>query len=49
MCIRDRCVEIHDKDIENSEINIFLKELNYTKKWSATFSHLYTDNLINFN
>ena len=43
------CVEIHDKDIENSEINIFLKKLNYTKKWSATFSHLYADNLINFN
>ena len=43
------CVEIHDKDIENSEINIFLKKLNYTKKWSATFSHLYTDNFINFN
>ena len=43
------CVEIHDKDIENSEINIFLKKLNYTKKWSATFSHLYTDNLVAFN
>ena len=43
------CVEIHDKDVETSEINIFLKKLNYTKKWSATFSHLYTDNLINFN
>ena len=43
------CVEIHDKDIENSKINLFLKKLNYTKKWSATFSHLYTDNLINFN
>ena len=43
------CVEIHDKDIENSKINLFLKKLNYTKKWSATFSHLYADNLINFN
>ncbi len=43
------CVEIHDKDIENSKINLFLKKLNYTKKWSATFSHLYTDNLIDFN
>ena len=43
------CVEIHDKDVETSEINIFLKKLNYTKKWSATFSHLYTDNLINFD
>ena len=43
------CVEIHDKDIENSKINLFLKKLNYTKKWSATFSHLYTDNLVAFN
>tara|TARA_B100001057_G_C22741512_1_gene907953 strand:+ start:167 stop:865 length:699 start_codon:yes stop_codon:yes gene_type:complete len=43
------CIEIHDKDIENSEINLFLQKLSYTKKWSATFSHLYTDNLINFN
>ena len=43
------CVEIHGNDIENSKINLFLKKLNYTKKWSATFSHLYTDNLIAFN
>ena len=43
------CVEIHNKDIENSEINLFLKKLNYTRKWSATFSHLYTDNFVNFN
>ena len=43
------CVEIYDENIENSNINIFLKNLNYTRQWSATFSHLYTDNLINFN
>ena len=42
------CVEIYDENIENSNINLFLKNLNYTKKWSATYSHLYTDNLINF-
>ena len=43
------CVEIYDENIDNSNINIFLKELNYTRIWSATFSHLYTDNFINFN
>ena len=43
------CVEIYDENIESSNINIFLKNLNYTRQWSATFSHLYTDNLINFN
>ena len=42
------CVEIYDENIENSNINLFLKNLNYTKKWSATYSHLYIDNLINF-
>ena len=43
------CVEIYDEDIEKSNINIFLKNLEYTRKWSATFSHLYTDNLTDFN
>ena len=43
------CVEIYDEDIEKSNINIFLKDLEYTRKWSATFSHLYTDNLTDFN
>ena len=43
------CVEIYDDDIEKSNINIFLKDLEYTRKWSATFSHLYTDNLTDFN
>ena len=43
------CVEIYDENIEMSEINLFLKNLNYSRKWSATFSHLYTDNFINFN
>ena len=43
------CVEIYDENIDNSNINIFLKKLNYTRIWSATYSHLYTDNFINFN
>jgi len=43
------CVEIYDEDIEKSNINIFLENLKYTRKWSATFSHLYTDNLFDFN
>ena len=43
------CVEIYDENIDNSNINIFLKDLNYSRIWSATFSHLYTDNFINFN
>ena len=38
------CVEITDNKIENSEIFLFLKNLNYTKKWSATCSHIFTDN-----
>ena len=43
------CVEIYDENIDNSNINIFLKDLNYSRIWSATFSHLYTDNFIDFN
>ncbi|MFL2878639.1 MAG: FkbM family methyltransferase [Candidatus Pelagibacter sp.] len=42
------CVEIYGEDIEQSEIYLFLKKLNYTKKWSATFSHLFTDDLYEF-
>jgi len=42
------CVEIYDENIDSSNINIFLKNLNYTRKWSATFSHLYIDDLYNF-
>tara|TARA_B100001564_G_C20660467_1_gene681259 strand:- start:2448 stop:3137 length:690 start_codon:yes stop_codon:yes gene_type:complete len=38
------CAEITDNEIENSEIFLFLKNLNYTKKWSGTCSHLFTDN-----
>ena len=38
------CVEIMDNKIENSEIFLFLKNLNYTKKWSGTLSHIFTDN-----
>ena len=42
------CVEIFDKNIEQSEIYIFLKKLNYTNKWSATFSHLFLDDFVKF-
>jgi len=42
------CVEIYDEEVENSDIYIFLKNLNYKKKWSATFSHLFTDNHYEF-
>ena len=42
------CVEIYDENIEESDINVFLKSLNYTRKWSATFSHLYTDDSYSF-
>ena len=42
------CVEIYGENIEQSEIYLFLKKLNYTKKWSATFSHLFTDDLHKF-
>ena len=43
------CVEIYDEDIERSDINVFLKKLSYSKQWSATYSHLYTDDLVDFN
>ena len=43
------CVEIYDEDIERSDINVFLKKLNYSKQWSATYSHLYTDDFVDFN
>jgi len=42
------CVEILDKNIEQSEIYIFLKKLNYTNKWSATCSHLFLDDFVKF-
>ena len=37
------CVEIIDQVVENSEIYIFLKELNYKKKWSGVFNHIFLD------
>ena len=43
------CVEIYDEDIERSDINVFLKKLNYSKQWSATYSHLYTDDFVDLN
>jgi hypothetical protein len=42
-------VEIYDEMIETSKINLFLTKLNYTRKWSATCSHLYTDNYTSFD
>ena len=39
------CIEIHEKDTDNSEINKFLLKLNYKKIWSATFSHIFLDSL----
>ena len=43
------CVEIDDEQIENSKIFNFLKKQKYTNQWSATLSHLFTDDLYNFN
>ena len=39
------CIEIIDQVIEQSEIFKFLKNLNYTKKWSSTFNHIFIDSL----
>ena len=38
------CVEIIDQIIEESEIFNFLKNLNYTKKLSTKFNHIFSDN-----
>ena len=43
------CVEIDIKNIKQSEIYIFLKKMRYTRRWSATFSHLFTDDFFDFN
>ncbi len=42
------CVEIDNKQIENSKIFNFLKKQKYTNQWSATFSYIFTDDLYNF-
>ena len=41
------CVEIIDdkKNIEDSEIYKFLNQLNYSKRWSGVFSHVFVDKL----
>jgi len=39
------CIEIIDQVIEQSEIFNFLRNLNYTKKWSSTFNHIFLDDL----
>ena len=43
------CVEIDIKNTKQSEIYIFLKKMRYTRRWSATFSHLFTDDFFDFN
>ena len=43
------CVEIDNKQIENSKIFNFLKKLKYTNQWSATFSYIFTDDTYNFD
>jgi len=43
------CVEIDNKQIENSKIFNFLKKQKYTNQWSATFSYIFTDDLYNFD
>ena len=40
------CIEIIEKNIENSLIYEFLKKNNYIKIWSGAVSHLFKDNLI---
>ena len=40
------CVEIIDEITEKSNIYNFLKDLNYNKKWSSRFNHIFIDNLI---
>ena len=43
------CVEIDNKQIENSKIFNFLKKQKYTNQWSATFSYIFTDDTYNFD
>ena len=43
------CVEIDNKQIENSKIFNFLKKQKYTNQWSATFSYIFKDDLYNFD
>ena len=35
------CVEIHEKEIKNSEIYKYLSNLNYELVWSGVFSHIF--------
>ena len=43
------CVEIDNKQIENSKIFNYLKKQKYTNQWSATFSYIFTDDTYNFD
>jgi len=38
------CIEIYDKEVENSEIYKFLNKKNYSLIWSGIFSHLFRSN-----
>jgi FkbM family methyltransferase len=40
------CIEIIEKNIENSLIYKLLKKNNYIKIWSGAVSHLFKDNLV---
>mgnify|MGYP006134714351 FL=1 len=40
------CIEIINEKVETSEVYKFLSNLNYTKKWSGTFNHIFIDNTI---
>ena len=35
------CVEIHEKDIKNSEIYKYLSNFSYELVWSGVFSHIF--------
>ncbi len=41
------CIEVTDKNLENSDIFKFLKKLNYKKKWSSitNINHIFVDEL----
>ena len=38
------CVEIHEKDIKNSEIYKYLSNFSYELVWSGVFSHIFKSN-----
>ncbi len=40
------CVEIIDQNLVESEVYKFLNDLDYEKKWSSTFNHIFLDKFI---